>query len=131
MHVNKNILIVDDDEDDRSIFREVLQEIDSSIKCMSASNGEEAMHLLQNGQGPHPDIIFLDINMPRMDGKECLIEIKKANQLKHIPVVIYTTASRKEVADEMKRKGAVDFLTKPAEFDKISIGIKEILNKWC
>lgn len=128
---NKSILIVDDDEDDRDIFLEALKNVDSSINCMSATNGEEALRILQNVKIPTPDVIFLDMNMPRMDGKECLTEIKKTEKLQHIPVIIYTTTSRTEDIEEMKRKGAVHFLTKPTEFDKISSEIKYVLNKWC
>ena len=131
MHQNKSILIVDDDDDDREIFLEALKEVDSSIICMSATNGEEALEFLQNFQNPMPSVIFLDMNMPRMNGKECLTEIRKAEKLQHIPVIIYTTTSRKEDVEEMRKRGAAHFLTKPTQFDKISSEIKNVLSKWC
>lgn len=131
MHQSKSILIVDDDEDDKDLFLEALKNVDSSIVCMSAANGEEALRLLQNLEHSMPNLIFLDMNMPRMDGKECLIAIKKMENLQHIPVIIYTTTSRNEDMEEMKKKGAVHFLTKPTEFDKISSEIKYVLNRWC
>ena len=83
--------IVDDDSDDQELFMEAVNEVDDSIKCVSASDCEEALELLKNRRMYLPDIIFLDLNMPRLNGKQCLAELKKQSHLRGIPVIIYST----------------------------------------
>ena len=73
----KTLMIVDDDSDDRDFFSRALNKIDSSAECLFAVNGEDALKILRNGIKRLPDFIFLDLNMPRMDGKTCLSGEKK------------------------------------------------------
>ena len=73
---NKSLLIVDDDPDDRSLFIEAVKEIDDTIHCISATNGQEALEVL-NSADQLPDFIILDLRMPRYGGKKCLYEIKR------------------------------------------------------
>ncbi|MCW3086176.1 MAG: response regulator receiver protein [Bacteroidetes bacterium] len=122
----KIVLIVDDDEDDRSLFYDAVKEVDSTIACISANDGEEALELLKNKKTVLPDFIFLDLNMPRVNGKQCLIEIKKMPGLNNIPVVIYSTTKRAEDVEEMKKLGASQFLTKPALFSEICHVISDV-----
>lgn len=116
MPSTKNIFIVDDDADDREIFMEALAEISPSIKCTVAKDGSEALELLTRNSNGLPDVIFLDLNMPRMNGQECLIKIKKTKELSHIPVVIYTTSNSIHDVTRMKSLGATSFITKPTDF---------------
>lgn len=111
------VLIVDDDADDRELFCEAVQEIDETIQCITASNGEAALKLLDNEKKdrPLPDYIFLDLNMPRLNGKQCLALIKSSPELQHIPIIIYTTSKLKEDVTETKRLGASYFITKPSK----------------
>ena len=74
-------LVADDDEDDRFFFLEALRSIDPGITCMLASNGREALTLLQSDFFSLPDYIFLDLNMPLMNGLKCLEEIKKISSM--------------------------------------------------
>jgi CheY-like chemotaxis protein len=83
------ILLVDDDQDDVYIFREAITTIDPNIECIHALDGIEALQRLEDTS---VDIVFLDLNMPRMDGTECLKEIRKKNDLASVPVIIYSTA---------------------------------------
>jgi len=106
--------LADDDEDDRFFFLEALKEIDPGIECMVASNGKDALALLQNDFFSLPDYIFLDLNMPLMDGLKCLEEIKRIPSLSHIPVIIYSTSSEKEVAASCMKAGAYAFFIKPS-----------------
>jgi CheY-like chemotaxis protein len=89
---NIHFLLVDDDNDDTFLFEDVLLNIEPSAHFNSAANGIEALQKLRAGTAL-PDIIFLDLNMPGMDGKECLAQLKKDTALKSIPVIIYTTSS--------------------------------------
>src|SRR5438105_13236231 len=109
MKENAVILMVDDDEDDRILFFEAASEVSKSIRCLSAEDGEKALNMLQSEHALLPDYIFLDLNMPRLNGKQCLVEIKKTKRLMHIPVIIFTTTKREEDVAETKRLGAVDF----------------------
>ena len=84
------VLYVDDDSEDREIFIEILEEIDPDISVMEASNGVETINLLASGD--LPDIIFLDINMPLLNGDQTLVEIRKDQRLKDTKVVMYSTS---------------------------------------
>ncbi len=119
MQKYNKILIIDDDSDDVEIFCEAIAEINPAIKCESAENGEEALRLLRNPFHDRPDFIFLDLNMPRMNGKQCLSELKKDPRLKDMPVVVYTTSKLDEDFQETARLGAMLFITKPTRLTKL------------
>lgn len=112
-------LLVDDDADDCDFFREAVREIDDTLNFYTAENGEDALVKLRNGLQKRPDFIFLDLNMPRMDGKHCLAELKKDPNLRDIPVIIYTTSSAPEDIKETHLLGASYFLTKPSDYQKL------------
>ena len=120
-HQHKPVFfVIDDDIDDRELFKEALQEIDPDIVCVTAQNGEEALTMLRNNHfDVHPDFIFLDLNMPRLNGQQCLQEIKKMPGYSAIPVIIYSTSSAKKDKEESARLGATKFFTKPSSFDEI------------
>lgn len=120
--------LADDDEDDRMLFSEALVEINPSFECIMAKNGEEALFLLNAGLFELPDYIFLDLNMPLMNGLQCLAEIKKSSLLKNIPVVIYSTASRKEYEEESMKLGAMNFFIKPSDYRGLLQYLRNILN---
>ncbi len=119
--------MVDDDEDDREMFRDALQTVDPSVKYMEAADGMAALEMLALVQMQLPDFIFLDLNMPRKDGKQFLAEISKLPHLKGVPVVVYTTSKNCRDMDEVKRLGAVHFVTKPFIFDDICLAIRFVL----
>jgi CheY-like chemotaxis protein len=123
------ILVVDDDPDDRDIFREVLSEISSSIQYEEATNGKDALQVLEKlKEKGLPDYIFLDLNMPMLNGKQCLREIRKDIDLLHIPIIIYTTSTREEDIKETKKLGAAFFLTKPEKFNELKNAISFIID---
>lgn len=105
------VMIVDDDKDDRFFFRSAIRKNNPTFECLEAENGNDALRQLRNAK-KLPDFIFLDLNMPKMDGKECLIELKKDKTLKNIPVIIYSTSQYKINTDLTKELGADYFLTK-------------------
>jgi CheY-like chemotaxis protein len=124
--MRKTVFLVDDDRDDREIFIEALAEIDDSLKCVTAENGEDAIRKLHSGVFI-PNFIFLDLNMPRMNGRECLVKIKNIERLQDTPVIIYTTSSLQKEKDELVKLGASKFLTKPANFSDLCRSLKGVL----
>ena len=121
------LLLVDDDIDDQQIFAEALETVDPSIKLLVASNGLEALHKLNTPDSAQPDMIFLDLNMPMMNGKEFLQELKKTESFVNIPVIIYTTSSRPEDREQSLDLGAADFLVKPNNYRSLCEQLKEII----
>ena len=127
--MNSIIFIADDDIDDLDFFCDAVEEIDSTIRCITAMNGEEALKKLNNPLVPVPDFIFLDLNMPRLDGKKCLREIKKIDRLNNVPVIIYTTSKLDNDVSEMRKLGAVHFITKPSRLSDLREVISFVLAK--
>ena len=121
------ILMVDDDPEDIQIFCSALYECNKPYYCISVSSGEEALQFL-NSSFILPDYIFMDLNMPRLNGKECLIQIKKEPQFSNIPVIIYSATSQHTEAEKLYTSGADYFFTKPMSTKLLAETISEILN---
>jgi len=124
-----NVLIVDDDEDDRDLFCIAVHELEPKINCILARNGEEALQGLQLEKFPKPDLIFLDLNMPRLNGIQFLRELKKDRQLQLIPIVIYTASLQEKDLDEAKELGAEHSFAKPSSFKRLCKIIKDVFAK--
>lgn len=121
----KKILLVDDDSDDQVFFMEALAEVDDSVECLIANNGKEALDLL--GELESPDLVLLDLNMPVMNGIDCLVEMRKDENLKSIPVVIFTTASDPETIRRTYDLGANAFFKKPNDFQTMRNKLETLL----
>ena len=131
MKKNISILLVDDDDDDKQLFIESVKEVDEDISCVTASDGQEAIILLKDEHNTLPDYIFLDLRMPRINGKQCLEEIRKDKRLQHIPVFIYTTSKNVQDSIDLKKMGAVHFISKPENPTEIYYILSMILSeKW-
>ena len=122
----KTYFIVDDDPDDQQFLIEALIENDPSCRCFTASDGQEAITGLSDATIPIPDVIFLDLNMPLMNGSECLAALKRATFLQHIPVIIYSTTSNIEEIREIMGQGASYFLMKKPSFKELREEISSI-----
>jgi CheY-like chemotaxis protein len=115
-------MLVDDDIDDTFLFREIINDVAPYIALRTAGNGQEALDALNtlvSENAPLPDLIFLDLNMPRMDGKQCLSLLKSSDFLQHIPVIMYTTSSHSRDIEETMLNGAVSFITKPSHISDL------------
>lgn len=123
-----NIYYADDDADDREIFCDVIQQINPGIKIILSKDGQEALELL-NLQTPPPDFIFLDINMPRVNGLECLVRLKSDDRLKTVPVIIYSTTADSREVMKMKLLGAEEFISKANSFEGLKESIRKVLMK--
>ena len=114
---NKTILLVDDDHDDLHLLSEVLKDIDPSYFIIQAHNGEKAIEILEEAKASDsfPCLIVLDINMPKMDGKQTLVTIQNDLKFSSIPVVMFSTSSS-EVDKMFFKSKNVEMITKPIEF---------------
>ncbi len=122
------ILLADDDEDDCTFFKEAMDDLPFSVTIMTVSDGVQLMKLLSDMEPVNlPDILFLDLNMPRKSGFECLSEIKKIDKLKHLPVIIFSTSLDIDVVDLLYKRGAIYYIRKPGDFSKLKKVILDAL----
>ena len=112
-------LLADDDADDKTLFCEALSEIDPGIVCHTAGDGREALAILSEKQIKKPNIIFLDINMPVMDGWQCLGKLKEHSDHRDIPVIMYSTSSYQRDIELALESGAFCFFTKPSDYREL------------
>ena len=111
-----NILLADDDSDDCLFFNKALKELTIPNILKIVHDGEQLMHLLINETPELPHILFLDLNMPRKNGFECLTEIKLSEKLKQLPVIVFSTSFEQEMVNLLYKNGAQYFIRKPSEF---------------
>jgi CheY-like chemotaxis protein len=121
--------LIDDDDDDQEIFSLALNIIDENISFVTANDGLEALNKLQIEGAFTPHFIFLDLNMVRMSGRECLREIKKIPHLKNIPVIIYSTSSEQKDITETMLLGATDYIVKPPSISILTKRLEQVLRK--
>jgi CheY-like chemotaxis protein len=121
------VLYVDDDPEDIEIFVEAVKECDRSAKCLVARDGKKAVDILHSGL--LPNVIFLDINMPVINGRLILTEIRKDKKFDDIPVVMYSTTINPGEIEEYKKMGANRFLVKHSHFQDLCDAVSEILIK--
>ncbi|XZF14627.1 response regulator [Chitinophagaceae bacterium MMS25-I14] len=124
----KNIFLADDDADDRVLFEDALKEICKKTTLTTAIDGTELMEMLHRIPSPLPDVIFLDLNMPRKNGFECLDEIKGDPKLHKIPVIIFSTAAQPNAVSAAYNKGASYYMCKPGTFPLLVSAIKRVLS---
>ncbi|PQJ08946.1 response regulator [Flavipsychrobacter stenotrophus] len=122
-----NILLADDDADDRYFFEKALNELSIVTKFISVSDGAKLMDYLSKNSENLPDIISLDFNMPRKNGLECVKEIKRNENLKHIPVIMCSTSLGDQIIDVLYSMGAHYYLHKCSFQEQIKC-IQNILN---
>jgi CheY-like chemotaxis protein len=132
------ILIADDDEDDRLLTRQALEEAHLSNDVRFVEDGEELMDYLRrqgqyagnDGRAPRPGLILLDLNMPRKDGRECLREIKADDDLRDIPVVVLSTSREEEDIARSYQLGVNSFISKPVTFTGLVDALKVMGRYW-
>ena len=112
--------LIDDDLDDQEIFFMALQQFDETIQCDFANDGAKAIEQLKADGVNVPQCIFIDMNMPRMNGIDCLEQIKKIDHLKDVPVCMFSTSADPTLVARTRELGAVDFLVKPADISVLS-----------
>ncbi len=130
------ILMADDDADDRYLTRTAFEQTNLDCQLFFVEDGSEVFDFL-NGSGKYrdrsgclPNLILLDLNMPKKDGKQVLHEIKGAPAFRHIPVIIFTTSRSPEDVRQMYQLGASSFITKPSSFDQLVEVVRHIGRYW-
>lgn len=123
-----NIFLTDDDLDDCMFFSDALNEINKDFVLTITNDGVELMQTLGVKVPPPPYVIFLDLNMPKKNGFECLQEIRKSTRLKNIPIVVLSTSSNKDFVEQSYNFGANYYICKPKSFNLLKKAIEMILS---
>ena len=128
----RKVLLIDDDAEDRQFFQEALEEVAPEIICITSGNCRLTIEQLNKKEFDLPDIIFLDINLPKISGWQCLSILKEHEAYKSIPVIMYSTSSHAEEVKKAMQLGAFCFFTKPSDFkdlkDALSIVARHLNN---
>ncbi|HXD92334.1 MAG TPA: response regulator [Bacteroidia bacterium] len=122
-----NILLADDDVDDYTFFKEALKDFPLTTNLTWLHNGEELMQHLANEANEIPDILFLDLNMSRKNGFECLSEIKLNERLKDLPIIIYSTSFHNVIAHKLHKNGANYYISKPSEISELKKAVQKMI----
>jgi CheY-like chemotaxis protein len=124
------ILLIEDNPADVRLTVEALKDARVPNRLHVARDGVEAMRMLKGDAVPRPDLILLDLNLPRKNGREVLAEIKQDEALRHIPVVILTTSQAEQDVLQSYRLGASAFITKPVEIDRFFQVVRSLEQFW-
>lgn len=127
---SKLLLLVEDSAADIMLVHEALAEHLRTHRCVAFSDGIEARDYLADPDSELPDLILLDLNLPRMDGRELLGEIKSSLHLRRIPVVILTTSSAPQDKIDVYDLHANSYITKPADLDSYAQTLNDIVRYW-
>lgn len=122
------IMLADDDEDDVLFFKDAFAEIKIKTEVVVAKDGEELMAYLQKEDTALPTLLFLDLNMPRKNGMQCLQEIKQIERLKDIAIAIYSTSASEEDIEETFVKGANVYIKKPSDFAVLKKMLQQVIS---
>ncbi len=114
-----HIILADDDEDDRMFFTEAFEELKMNTSVRTFNDGVYLLDHLMKNEVVIPHILFLDLNMPRMSGIECLVEIRQNSRFKDMAIAIYSTSASEEDIESTFIKGANIYIKKPSDFKKL------------
>jgi len=123
----KTCYLIEDDIDDQEIFRMSLEEVDKTIKCDVAGNGYDAVQQLNAETHYTPDYIFIDVNMPKMNGLDCLKELKKLSRLHDTQIIMLSTSEEPRIINQCEQLGANDFVVKPSSLDLLTLILSKII----
>ena len=122
--MNKQILLIDDDEDEREFFSLAITKVQGIGKCVYANSAEQGMRFINTIL---PDVIFLDINMPKINGFECLTAIRKMENFKKVPVILYSTGCNEIIRKQALTLGATDCISKSDSINHLAETLQKIL----
>jgi CheY-like chemotaxis protein len=113
------VLLADDDIDDCNFFKKALDELPLTTVLTTVHDGEELMNALNSEANQLPHVVFLDINMPRKNGFECLAELKQNDRLKDLPVIMFSTSNSRDAMSKLFKTGADVYIRKPGNFEQL------------
>ena len=122
-----HIILADDDEDDRLFFTDAFSELKINTKVQTYNDGVELMNYLNQTESILPNILFLDLNMPKKNGLECLAEIKADKKFDNIAIAIYSTSSSEEHIEETFVNGANIYIKKPSDFNTLKKILSDVV----
>ena len=122
------MLLADDDEDDRMLFRDAVAEINPLVSVQTVNDGEELMNYLATFAVFLPELLFLDLNMPLKNGFQCLEEIRQNELLQDLLIIIYSTTANPKEVEEVYNKGANLFIKKPSSFTELRRILAEVFS---
>ena len=121
-----NVFLIEDDQDDQEIFSMALKEVNNNIVCHFADDGVDGIQRLKEDPSFVPDVIFIDLNMPKMSGLGCIHEIKSLGHLKDVPIFLYSTNNDPQIIEKSERLG-VNFLLKPSSINALIRSLQTLL----
>ncbi len=122
-----HIILADDDEDDRLFFTDAFEELKINTKVNTFNDGVELMNYLNHPDAILPNVLFLDLNMPRKNGIECLNEIKMDDKFNDIAIAIFSTSSSEEHIEETFVRGANIYIKKPSDFSTLKKVLSDVV----
>ena len=122
-----HIILADDDEDDRLLFTDAFDELKINTKVQTFNDGVQLMDYLNSANAILPNVLFLDLNMPKKNGIECLREIKSNTRFNDIAIAIYSTSSSEEHIEETFVQGANIYIKKPSDFTSLKKVLTEVV----
>ncbi len=125
----QSIFLIDDDAEDQEIFIEAMKEVHPDVHCICSDDAEEALHQLAMNEVAKPDLFFIDLNMPKLNGKEVLKKLKSIESLKDIPVIMFSTFFGDSDIKEFNSSGAVHYMVKSTSYSDLCTTLKETLSK--
>ncbi|WP_276500208.1 response regulator [Terrimonas pollutisoli] len=121
-------LLIEDDVDDQEIFQMALQAVTPLAKFTCTSNGVDALNYIQENADYSPSMIFIDYNMPLMNGIECLKNLRMIERLKSVPIYIWTTTNDEGIKQRCKQNGGTDFIVKATRLQELELEIATLLS---
>lgn len=130
MEDNKTVHLADDDEDDRMLIREALEEANPDLTVIEAQNGQELIENMKNADDLSDTVAVVDMNMPKMNGIETIRELKAEPELADVPTVMLSTSDNPELKKKALAVGADEFFVKPNTFNALLEIARRILKKF-
>lgn len=122
-----NIILADDDEDDRNFFKDAFSELKISTRVNTFEDGVQLMDYLNSDDAILPQVLFLDLNMPKKNGMECLLEMRADKRFADVAIAIYSTSSSEEHIEETFVNGANIYIKKPNDFNLLKKVLSEVV----
>ncbi|AEW01088.1 hypothetical protein A4D02_14090 [Niastella koreensis] len=129
MKTPNRILLIDDDEDDGYIFDAALNDVSGRHELLYYRDSEQAISRLSDKAFPPPDMLFIDWNMPKIDGNQCLQIIRKIPGYDKVPIIIYSTSTHQQLQTEAQKHGASYFLAKPPSIQELTEKLGVLLDR--